>query len=284
MRREKRVFRIYAKFLDVPHFLEKIYLSLGLVFRSLRWWPFVFWLRFWFGRSDFTEVTLGGLVVSIRTSTLAKKIIDLYVAAYCILDRQYQEYDFSIAPSNVIIDIGGHIGSFTLAAAWQVPAGRVIVYEPDKENYFQLIKNITLNNFKNVTAHNLAVGSNRQTRILYHDTINTSRTSFSRPTRRKSVTEVVTLADVFSANDVGRCDFLKMDCEGSEYEILFAAPDELLGRVAKMVVEVHDPIHFKLPLNRCDPKKLLRRLKAVGFQTTIWRESPRHSLVFASRI
>jgi hypothetical protein len=37
-----------------------------------------------------------------------------------------------------------------------------------------------------------------------------------------------------------RIDLLKMDCEGSEYEIMFNTPVELISRINVMLIEVHD--------------------------------------------
>ncbi len=40
-----------------------------------------------------------------------------------------------------------------------------------------------------------------------------------------------------------RCDLLKMDCEGSEYEILLGAEPALLDRIDRISIEYHDFDH-----------------------------------------
>lgn len=52
--------------------------------------------------------------------------------------------------------------------------------------------------------------------------------------------ECVTLDDVFRTHQLARCDLLKLDCEGSEFEILEQASDDVLKRVEQIVGEFHD--------------------------------------------
>jgi len=50
----------------------------------------------------------------------------------------------------------------------------------------------------------------------------------------------VTLADVARERELAQIDFLKMDCEGEEYGIIESCPDELLRRIRRLAMEVHD--------------------------------------------
>ncbi len=49
----------------------------------------------------------------------------------------------------------------------------------------------------------------------------------------------VTLQDIFNDNHIEKCDFLKMDCEGAEYEILYSCPADILERISRIAMEVH---------------------------------------------
>jgi hypothetical protein len=40
-------------------------------------------------------------------------------------------------------------------------------------------------------------------------------------------------------NGITRCDLLKMDCEGAEYEILYNCPPDYLRRIDQIAMEVH---------------------------------------------
>jgi tRNA G37 N-methylase Trm5 len=59
---------------------------------------------------------------------------------------------------DVVVDIGAHVGYFTLIAARSVgPEGRVYAFEPDPENYALLVRNIELNGYQNIMPIQKAV-------------------------------------------------------------------------------------------------------------------------------
>jgi hypothetical protein len=49
----------------------------------------------------------------------------------------------------------------------------------------------------------------------------------------------ITLQQIFDRHGITRCDFLKMNCEGAEYEILYRTPPEYLRRVERIALEYH---------------------------------------------
>lgn len=55
---------------------------------------------------------------------------------------------------------------------------------------------------------------------------------------RRSV-PCLSLCDILNQNSLNGCDLLKMDWEGSEYEILSAAPVERLARIGTVILEYH---------------------------------------------
>ena len=44
---------------------------------------------------------------------------------------------------------------------------------------------------------------------------------------------------IFDNNNITNCDFLKLDCEGSEYEIIKNLPTEYFKKIKKMIIEYH---------------------------------------------
>ena len=45
------------------------------------------------------------------------------------------------------------------------------------------------------------------------------------------------LFDIFSENNIQECDFLKLDCEGAEYEIIDSLTSEFLNKIKKYAIE-----------------------------------------------
>ena len=47
------------------------------------------------------------------------------------------------------------------------------------------------------------------------------------------------LHDIFSENNIQECNFLKLDCEGAEYEIINSLSPEFLSKIKKSAIEYH---------------------------------------------
>ena len=71
----------------------------------------------------------------------------------------YSPTELPINTTDVIIDIGAHVGTFTLKAALQCTSGTIYSYELAPDSYNLLIENIELNKLTNVVASNLAVST-----------------------------------------------------------------------------------------------------------------------------
>src|SRR3989344_7834687 len=137
--------------------------SIKIFFISLTFMKPSTWLRFWFTFPNEMSVPIDGIPILLRTRTLPSKIVDLYMAASCIRAKQYIPPDFIIGTSDTVIDIGAHIGSFSMLAANLAPTGHIFSFEPDPANFAQLINNINAANTKNVVARQIAVSAKQGT-------------------------------------------------------------------------------------------------------------------------
>ncbi len=180
----------------------------------------------------------------------------------------YTRSGFEVHPGDVVVDIGAHVGLFTLYAAHRARAGRVISYEPSSPAFRLLQKNLRRNALRNVTAHNLAVAGRSGERTLFSRPDRRMGSSLYeenftaeslRPIASESV-RCVTLEEVFGSNSITACDFLKMDCERSEYEIFQSVPDRIWRLIRRIAMEYHVAGSGK------DAEGLLRLLKAQGFR------------------
>lgn len=148
-------------------------------------------------------------------------------------------YGTDIRPGMTVIDIGANIGCFSLLAAKK--GARVYAFEPDPWNFRMLKKNILLNDFsRSISAFNDAVWSKKGAIHLFDscsDNLGGHSVIRQRNPEEKTTVSCVTLDDIFRMNKIEECDFLKIDCEGAEYEILWAAG--CLDRVKEIRMEVH---------------------------------------------
>ena len=134
-----------------------------------------------------------------------------------------------LRPGMTFLDVGANIGLHTIVASHCVrEAGNVISIEPQKEVFKQLVKNIELNNFENVTQLNCALGKEKSEMRLFHVNEQNSGMATLAPerdgvTHNYEIVEVNRLSDVISDLKIGYIDAVKIDVEGAEFEVLKGA-------------------------------------------------------------
>jgi FkbM family methyltransferase len=135
--------------------------------------------------------------------------------------------------TGVVVDVGAHLGTFTLYALSQ-GARLVYAYEPDPVLYQYLIKNLSVNGLTGKVRpfEAAVVGSGPgQMAFLAEGNASGHIASSSDADTGAILVKTVTLADIVLANQIEYIDFLKLDCEGSEYGIIFDTPQEIWNRV-----------------------------------------------------
>lgn len=158
-----------------------------------------------------------------------------------------QVIDFQ--PGDTVLDIGGHIGMFSIYLAKRFPFLKIIAYEPVPENAGHFRANLIHNQIKNVSLFEAAVtadGRSFEMKQSYHNTGCATAVSYL----ESANLELQWLAQIpsFQVNSFSplqiwrehalqRCKLLKIDCEGFEYEILMQTP--LLSAVDYLAGEVH---------------------------------------------
>jgi FkbM family methyltransferase len=163
--------------------------------------------------------------------------------------RKYDYFGYRVHPGDVVVDIGGNIGVFTVYAAAECRASRVLVFEPFPENFAMLTRNVEENKLKRVTCVNEAVGRDRGRQLFrLHPTDPGSSSLASLATKGESGTVIevqcCTFLDVFERFGLDQIDYLKMDCEGAEYDILDESANSWLKRVRRISMEYHEhPSH-----------------------------------------
>ena len=191
------------------------------------------------------------------TRIVARSGVDVSTIAVIFVK---QDYGASVG-GGTVVDIGANIGVFSLFAAAE-PDTRVFAYEPVRATYEQLRENVALNELEGrVKTFNLGVtGASEQRRIH----ISRHGSPFSSLYGGDGDTEEVScvgLDRVFADNGIERCQLLKLDCEGAEFEILFGAPDDVLARVGRICVEYHEQENHP----RFRRSELIDHLAARGF-------------------
>jgi len=168
-----------------------------------------------------------------------------YVFSEVFFKELYTGSGQKLLSGDTVIDIGANIGCFSLLAAQKVgPSGRVFAIEPDPETYKQLVANIKRNNAVNITPCRLAIGeTNGEATIFRH--VNSLYSSLHSEvdgraiTGEQAVTATQTLERFMDDNGIRKCDYLKLDCEGSEYAIVRSLSASSARRIEQITMEVH---------------------------------------------
>jgi len=154
------------------------------------------------------------------------------------LIEEYNKLNFEINPNDIVIDVGAHIGLFTLYASQFCSKGTIYSFEPVKENYKLLLENVKLNNLEQVNIFNLAVSNSNETVKLYINDDESGHSMFSQSSQSIMI-DSISLQRIFDDNQIEHCNFLKLDCEGAEYEIIKNLPLTYLEKIDKMIIEYH---------------------------------------------
>lgn len=178
---------------------------------------------------------------------------------------------------HTVVDIGAHIGMFTLFAAANAPSARVIALEPEQQNYRVLLGNVERNNLGNrITALQIGVG-NGKPMTLYTFGADRGGDSVYRKNEGGSpiMIQTMSIGEVLRKYGIASCDLLRLNCQGAEYEALYETSLEDLQRINSMIIDYH---HF------CDnpthsPDYLEEFLTKRGFRVA----RPESSMLFACR-
>jgi FkbM family methyltransferase len=137
----------------------------------------------------------------------------------------------TVKKGDVVIDVGANIGYFTLLFSKLVgDVGKVISFEPFNYFYDRLISNIELNKLRNVVAINKGVYSKRKKCLFKRGFPSTAIVDLIKKDddlNRYCKSEVVSFDDWFFYSCLNRLDFIKIDVDGTEFEILEGAQETI---------------------------------------------------------
>ena len=127
-----------------------------------------------------------------------------------------------VKPGNIVVDIGAHIGHYSLVAAEIVGKnGRVFSFEPSPDNHAFLIRNIAANGYDNVEAIPKAVSDRTGVTKFFLNLDDTGQHSLSRGEGHGHSLEIETITlDEFLADRDYLINVVKMDVEGAEMRVL----------------------------------------------------------------
>lgn len=185
-----------------------------------------------------------------KISTRPNKPNDIWM---CSSDMSKKFFNwFKKQKFNLVLDIGANIGRYSLI--FSETAEKVVAFEPCKENFKALQDNIRYNKRKNIICFNFGVyDETKRIKINLGENNEGSSSIFFDRKYKKEIIDVIKLDDFI----IGKVDFIKIDVEGVELNVL---------RGAENLLKKCRPIVY-LEITR-QKKEILYFMKSLGYKAT----------------
>lgn len=237
--------------------------------RNIRNWPLFFTRRLQKGKGfeEVSFVTRGNPIrFTVPSQGLYVVFREIFVFDFYGIDALLKK----LPPLPVVLDIGANAGYFDMLLFSKLPEVTVFAYEPIPSNCTLFQKNVALNPSLGSRIHlfNKAVtGAPQEAVELFMETddensvIASVYPDFDRQNHFTLRVPAISLQQILEENGIARADLVKMDCEGSEYPIIYETPASCWRKIALLTIEVHD-----LDLERRNVGYLTRFLEDQGYE------------------
>ena len=182
---------------------------------------------------------------------------DPALSLYEIFITKIYDKFFEVNKGDVVVDIGGNLGLFSYYALCK-GAKQVYCFEPSPQSYNCIIENFNLDN---LVVEEAAVGA-KDGEVTFNINPESSINSSMFASNENSQTITcgsINLNTYIKTNNIEKIDYLKIDCEGAEYEIIESLDEQYLtNNIDKICLEYH--------LNKNgEINTILNKLKKCGF-------------------
>ncbi|XRH76233.1 MAG: FkbM family methyltransferase [Candidatus Methanosuratincola verstraetei] len=165
----------------------------------------------------------------------------------------------------VFLDVGAHIGKYVIKIAKLIgPSGKVIAIEADPINFKLLKRNVEINNLSNVYAFNI-IAWNNESKLRFYKGDSSGHGSIKGCQKFGYYTlEAKPLDHILGGTNV---NWVKIDVEGAEYEVLEGLSQTLENSRPKLIVEIFEQ----------NQEKVLNLMSKFGYR---WKKISNNNYFF----
>lgn len=187
----------------------------------------------------------------------------------------YEEEELSmqykiIEKNDVIFDIGGNYGWYSIHIGKKFPLAEIYSFEPVPNTFAILKENISINNITNIKIVNLGLSNEVGEFTFYCDPNLTVNASLNNVSDNSNAIEVICKVDIFDnfivKNNITKIDFIKCDIEGAELFALIGAKKSINNYKPKIFVEMLRKWALKFGYH---PNDIISFLKELGYKCFI---------------
>jgi FkbM family methyltransferase len=196
-----------------------------------------------------------------------------------IIGHKVYHNDFvNVEKDDFVIDIGFNYGLFSMVSLKNNPK-KIIAFEPNPKlvsNYQKFL------NHEKIELHQKAV-SNKEGIVTFKENNDPGMSTLLEDVNVYNVNDTyeVELCNFYKfiqENNINHIDYLKVDCEGSEYDIFNSIPEEYLStKVRKISIEFHHKFEDEKVQN------LFNKITNCGFQTKVIHDGGSLGMLYARK-
>ncbi len=260
--------------------LKKIKLGLKAIVKIRNWWDFFF--DYLGMKKGYVIYKINNKKIKTRASSADKKVI----VEIALEEIYFPEWlNDALKENSCVIDVGAHIGVFSVLISSKLSKfSNFSIYslEPNEENFELLEENAELNKNSRIKPFKIALSDKNMKLKFYKGGKSTRFSLFQRGREEYDLVDSMTLENFLKRENIGNVDLLKVDVEGSEYDIFFATSEKVLRKINNILLEVHisdDEDKTKREEDKIKYNKLLNLFEKSGFKL----DTEKEGFIFARR-
>jgi FkbM family methyltransferase len=192
--------------------------------------------------------------------------------------KVYHNDFVNVEENDVVVDIGFNYGLFSMISLKNNPS-KIIAFEPNPKlvsNYQKFFNN------EKIELYQKAV-SNRTGIIIFNENNDPGMSTLLSDINTHNINatyevELINFYQFLQENNINQIDYLKVDCEGGEYDIFDSIPNEYLtNQVKKIALEFHHKFEDE------KVQKLYNKIISCGFETKIMHDNGSIGMIYAKK-
>ena len=192
--------------------------------------------------------------------------------------KVYHNDFVNVKENDVVIDIGFNYGLFSMISLKNNPS-KIIAFEPNPKlvsNYQKFF------NHEKIELHQKAV-SNKAGIVTFNENNDPGMSTLLSDINIHNINatyevELINFYQFIQKNNINQIDYLKVDCEGGEYDIFDSIPNEYLtNQVKKIALEFHHKFEDE------KVQKLYNKIISCGFETKIMHDNGSIGMIYAKK-